>query len=137
MHSLPRGSRCPIPSLAAGGPGRANNGNFVLSNGIRLSAAPPGGSWPAAKKIALTGGLADFSQEGLAVAGAPSMRTRKSGWAVMPQFGKPHMAIFETSEAVGAAGGSVPVDCLGAALWAAQHTLGRFPAIGDHGPHRR
>ena len=108
--------------MPGGGPGRANNGNFVLSN-IRVSAAPQG-DLTAAKKIALTGGLADFSQDGWAVAGAADADP-KSGWAVMPQFGKPHVAIFETSEEVGAVGGSV-LSIVLEQPYGQQHTLGRF-----------
>jgi len=93
----------PDPSLPSGGPGRAQNGNFVLSE-LRLSAAAQD-DLSAGKKIALRASEADFSQEGYAVASAVDGNPG-TGWAVQPQFGKPHMAIFETAEDVGFATGA-------------------------------
>ncbi len=110
------------PSLPAGGPGRAPNGNFVLGN-VRVSAAPVG-DLAAGKTVALQGGVADFSQEGYPVVNAID-GDAKSGWAVMTQSGKPHMGIFETVEALGAAGGSA-ISLVLEQPYGGQHTLGRF-----------
>jgi Protein of unknown function (DUF1549)/Protein of unknown function (DUF1553) len=112
----------PDASLPAGGPGRSPNGNFVLGN-IRLSIAPQG-DLAAGRVVALQGGEADFAQEGYAAAGAIDAEP-KSGWAVMPQFGKPHAAIFATAEDVGTAAGSVLSIVLDQP-YGGQHTLGRF-----------
>jgi hypothetical protein len=72
----------------ANGPGTAPNGNFVLTE-LRVMAA--------GKPVNLRNASADFSQEGYAVAGAIDGMT-ETGWAVQPQFGKPHVAVFETGE---------------------------------------
>ncbi len=79
------------PSLPAQGPGRAPNGNFVL-NEFKVSVRPraEGGFKPEA----LQNAQADFSQESWAVAGAID-GNEATGWAVSPQFGKPHTAVFE------------------------------------------
>ncbi|MFI4874458.1 MAG: hypothetical protein ACIALR_03945, partial [Blastopirellula sp. JB062] len=93
----------PDSNLPAGGPGRAMNGNFVL-NEIKLAAAAIGA--PAEEvELPLTGGEADFSQKGWDVRGAIDGNLA-SGWAVSPQFNQPHVAIFETVDDAGFAGGT-------------------------------
>ena len=86
-------------ALPAGGPGRATNGNFVLSE-LKLSAAPKADP-PKAEPVALQNASADFSQDNWHVAGAID-GSEDTGWAVMPEFGKTHTAIFETKADVGA-----------------------------------
>lgn len=90
-------------SLPAQGPGRADNGNFVLSELVveRLDPAAPEG----ATRIALTDARADFSQDGWNVAGAID-GNEGSGWAIMPAFGQSHHASFRFAEPLGAEGGS-------------------------------
>lgn len=74
-------------SLPAQGPGRAANGNFVLTQ-VKLE-----GSNDAAfkKPIAfpLVNAEANHAQQKLPALGALSTEA-KSGWAISPQFGKPH-----------------------------------------------
>ena len=111
------------PSLAAGGPGRADNGNFVLSE-LKVTAAPkadPGKAEP----VALQNASADFSQANWHVAGAIDGR-EDTGWAVMPQFGKTHTATFETKTDVGADGGSVLSFTLSQQFPDGKHLLGKF-----------
>jgi hypothetical protein len=84
------------PSLPASGPGRAPNGNFVIHE-ITATLTPQGGSEPIVLK--LENATADFAQSGLVAAGAIDGNVA-TGWAVSPQFGKPHEAIFEIAEAV-------------------------------------
>jgi hypothetical protein len=81
------------PSLKKSGPGRADNGNFVLSDfrvtfdgrPIRLSAV----KWT-------------HQQNASNLSAASSVDGDKtSGWAVDPQFGKDHAVIFELAEPVG------------------------------------
>jgi len=93
----------PDASLGAQGPGRADNGNFVL-NEFRLAAAPKADPAKGTNAV-LTSLGADFSQEGWAVAGAVDGNPA-TGWAVSPQFGKEHSAIFESKDPLGAAGGT-------------------------------
>jgi hypothetical protein len=111
------------PSLAAGGPGRATNGNFVLSE-LKLTAAPQ--SDPSkAEPIALQNASADFSQDNWHVSGAIDGR-EDTGWAVMPQFGKSHAAIFETKTDVGADGGTILALTLSQQFPDGKHLLGKF-----------
>ncbi len=90
------------PSLAKGGPGRADNGNFCLSD-LTVTAAPSAGG----DKIAVT--LKDprstFDQQGLGVALAIDS-DGTSGWAVDPQFGKDHAAAFAFAAPIGFPGGT-------------------------------
>src|SRR5262249_19081272 len=81
----------PDPSLPVMGPGRAPNGNFVLSE-FSVRAAPKGEPAKAAA-VLLHKAVADFSQEGWPVAAAIDGNTG-TGWAIAPQFGKPHVALF-------------------------------------------
>jgi hypothetical protein len=84
----------PDKSLKANGPGRAPNGNFVL-NEFKVEAQLP--NEPKAKALVLSRALADFSQAtfevGKAIDNNPS-----TGWAIAPQFGREHVAIFELKE---------------------------------------
>ncbi|ADB17052.1 protein of unknown function DUF1549 [Pirellula staleyi DSM 6068] len=83
-------------SLPAKGPGRAQNGNFVLSE-LAVTVTPD--SDPA-KTIAvpLTAVMADFNQESWHVAGAVD-NNPTSGWAVSPKFGENHYALFKAAPA--------------------------------------
>jgi len=85
-------------SLTKGGPGRADNGNFALSK-ILVSAAPRGSA--DAKPVALVKAVADFEQNkgGLSIASSLDDNP-KTGWAVDPQFGKDHAAVFTFGEVV-------------------------------------
>ncbi|MBI2827171.1 MAG: DUF1553 domain-containing protein [Planctomycetia bacterium] len=110
------------PSLPSGGPGRAANGNFVL-NELRASAAPLA-NLAAGKAVALGPADADFSQADLAAATAVD-GDPKTGWAIAPQFGKPHVAVFEAAEDVGAAGGTA-LSLVLDQQYGTQHTIGRL-----------
>jgi len=91
------------PSLVKGGPGRAANGNFDLTH-FRVMIAPKAGGDAVAVK--LHSPRATFEQKGLPVAAAID-NDPKSGWAIDPQFGKDHAAVFETEKEIGFSGGSV------------------------------
>ena len=86
----------PDPSLPAQGPGRAPNGNFVL-NEFKVGAKAEGAAGDF-KPVALHNAQADFSQDACAVAGAIDGNPA-TGWAISPQFGKPHTAVFEIKDA--------------------------------------
>jgi hypothetical protein len=77
-------------------------------------------------ELELTEATADFSQEGWpvdkAIDGDPSAQ---SGWAVSPQFGKPHYAIFKTKLPVSLAGPKTLSFTL-VQSYGGKHTLGRF-----------
>ncbi|MEE2642276.1 MAG: DUF1549 and DUF1553 domain-containing protein [Planctomycetota bacterium] len=84
--------------LPKGGPGRAENGNFVLSE-LKLFAAPK--KDPSKRvEIKLVRPSASFSQEGWAIAGTLDGNPA-TGWAVSPRFNQSHSAIFETGSNAG------------------------------------
>jgi hypothetical protein len=85
----------PDKSLVASGPGRANNGNFVLTT-FSATAAPADGSAEPVK-LAFATARADFSQGDWDVAKAIN-ENPEDGWAVSPQFGKRHVAAFELND---------------------------------------
>jgi mono/diheme cytochrome c family protein len=111
------------PSLPAQGPGRAGNGNFVLSE-CRLTAAPASDPLGEAKPVALAGATADHSQGGQAVAAAVD-NNPATGWAILPEAGKNHVAIFEAKDSLGAAGGTRLTFTL-EQLYGSDHAIGRL-----------
>ncbi|MEM7145104.1 MAG: PSD1 and planctomycete cytochrome C domain-containing protein [Verrucomicrobiota bacterium] len=92
------------PEIPGDGPGRgdAKRANFILSE-IGVEVREKGER--KARSIPLHSATADFSQVKWevekAIDGDP-----KTGWAIGPQFGKPHWAVFETAEAVGSSEGA-------------------------------
>jgi mono/diheme cytochrome c family protein len=91
-------------SFVKGGPGRAANGNFALSD-FRVTAAPLDGK-TLAVPVKLCNPRVTFAQKGLPIAAAID-DDPKSAWAVDPQFGKDHAAAFDTEAEVGFDGGTV------------------------------
>lgn len=93
------------PSLPNRGPGRAQDGNFVL-NEFKLNAASKADP-KQRKAVTFTKPLADFSQQNFdvrnAVDGSPNPG---KGWAVSPSNGVTHWATFETGDKVGFSGGT-------------------------------
>src|SRR5262249_26354146 len=109
----------PDKSLPGSGPGRAN-GNFVL-NELRVTA---GGKNTPAQPVPLQNAAADFAQQGFPVA-AVIDGNPKSGWAVAPQFGRAHEAVFETKQNINIQGGTTLTLTLDQ-NFGSKHTLGRF-----------
>jgi hypothetical protein len=91
------------PSLVKGGPGRAGNGNFDLTD-LRLTAVPLNGHGQGGP-IALGEPKATFEQPGLPIR-AVIDGDPKSGWAIDPQFGKNHAAAFTSRGVLGFQGGA-------------------------------
>jgi hypothetical protein len=113
----------PDSSLAASGPGRAPNGNFVLSE-IKVTIAPK--SEPSqAQPLELATASAEFSQDKWLVSGAIDGNDQ-TGWGIMPQFGKAHEAIFETKVDAGHEGGSILTITLSHQYPDGKHALGKF-----------
>lgn len=115
----------PDSSLPEEGSGRAENGNFVLSE-FRVSAAPLNDS-ARAKPVILQNAIADFAQStfgGWPVAAAIDGDSQ-TGWQVDPEEGWPHEAIFELKEPPGGKGGSKLTFTLDQNTPEA-HTLGHF-----------
>jgi len=90
------------PSLVKGGPGRATNGNFALTE-FALSVTAPGA---AAAPVRFTNATASFEQKGLPVVAAIDVDAQ-SAWAVDPQFGKSHAAAFTLEKPLETPAGSV------------------------------
>ena len=113
----------PDPSLAGGGPGRSVNGNIVLTD-VTVEASDadaPDEFEPAA----LAKASADFSQENfpasLAIDGKP-----ETGWAIDPQEGKPHAAVFSTRAPIPVAKGTTLRVILAFESKFAAHQPGKF-----------
>jgi hypothetical protein len=113
----------PDPSLAASGPGRAANGNFVLSE-FRLERAA-GPESESGEAIELRDPTATFEQEGWPVA-ATLDGNNDTGWAVMPRFGQRHTAIFVLKQPLASESGATLIVTLDHRSVHPQHVLGRF-----------
>ena len=84
----------PDPSLPKQGPGRSENGNFVLST---MELTLLGDHPPRVLPLALA--ASDFSQAEFDISKAINGNER-DGWAVSPQTGNRHVAVFELAEPV-------------------------------------
>ncbi len=113
----------PDPSLPAKGPGRANNGNFVL-NHITL-AAKEAGAQEKPKPLGLTRGQATFTQTGFSANDALANQTTK-GWAISPEFGKAHSAYFELTAPLTTTKDTELTFTLVHRSANKQHTIGKF-----------
>ncbi len=118
----------PDEGLVNGGPGRAENGNFVLSELVVL-----GGGGP--PELEVVG--ADFEQAGWPLSAVLDGKN-ETGWAVQPEFGKPHVATFVLKKPFN---GYRPEEVLSFRLIFrsphAQHALGHFRiSITDAAPAR-
>lgn len=94
----------PDPRLPNNGPGRAPDGNFVLS-GVKVAVAPaanPAGAVP----VEIGGVAASYDQEKYESAFALDDKN-ETGWGVFPLMGRPHAAEFFFKAPQGADGGSV------------------------------
>ena len=121
----------PDASLPGKGPGRADNGNFVLSS-FRVEGTPVGADKEPAKLLALHGAQADFSQAGFAAAKTLD-GTGLSGWAVAPQMGKPHEAIFDLREPLAWPKGGTLRFTLTQKYSMPKLLIGRFRLFDHHG----
>jgi len=92
------------PSLVKGGPGRAKNGNFTLTD-FRVTARPKA-SGAKAVAVALKNPRATFEPKDSTVAKAID-DDKTTGWAIVPKLGIDHAAVFETAGEVGTPGGTV------------------------------
>jgi hypothetical protein len=88
----------PDDSLPGHGPGRAENGNFHLSE-FKLIAGPraKGGT---VGGVTLQNPSADFDQDGWTIAMAVDGKP-ETAWGIHPAEGKRHIAVFELKEPVG------------------------------------
>jgi hypothetical protein len=83
----------PDNSLPAKGPGRVAHGNFVL-NEMVVEVAPTA-DFANARKLEFAGAKADFEQADKPWRAAGVIDGNdETGWAIAPQFGKEHWAVF-------------------------------------------
>jgi hypothetical protein len=111
--------------LPTKGPGRADNGNFVLTE-FRAEWAPEGE--PNKKTaVALQNAQADFSQEQYDIKTAIDGKKapQGNGWASSPKLGENRTAVFETKQNVGAGPGLLTF-YLDQEYQDNKHTIGRF-----------
>ena len=110
--------------LPKNGPGRAGDGNFVLTEFTVY--AYPKGNPDARKKVRLSYARADHNQKGFPVSTAIDGHTfaQKNGWAIGGQVGKDHVAVFELAEPVEFEGGIVLEIELNHNFRGGQHLLG-------------
>ena len=108
--------------LGAGGPGLASNGNFVLT-AFRLFAGEADNLLKGGR-VKLASARADFSQGNRDIKSA-LVDNADSGWAIHPQTGMDHAAVFTLAEPIdNRAGTRLTVEL--AHLRHADHNLGRF-----------
>ena len=113
----------PDETLPSRGPGRAANGNFVLSefSANILPAAAQEKETPVVFKAV----TADYSQVGWPVASALD-RKQDTGWGIAGAIGKSHSAVFTIQEAQVIEGGSVLAFVLSQQFTDGRHSIGKF-----------
>lgn len=117
----------PDERLPGKGPGRAANGNFVVS-GLKLGVVADG----AQQVLALHRAEADYAQPGFAAAKAVASESDAKGWAVGGKLGAEHWLQTRTREAVPLPAGArllVTVE----QNYGQRHTLGRFRLLAISG----
>lgn len=113
-------------SLPKNGPGRADDGNFVVSE-LELFWAPV--SDPEKRsKVVLEKARADHSQNNYGIASAIDGRDAavNNGWAIAPKTGQDHEAIFEIKEPLGEGSPILLTFQLKQSFQSGKHSLGRF-----------
>ncbi len=114
----------PDDSLPTKGPGRVAHGNFVLNEMIVEVASAA--NFANARKLEFSGAKADFEQADRPWRAADVIDGKEeTGWAIAPQFGKEHWAIFGLKEPM-TIDGTVYVRVQLRHLYGQQHTIGRF-----------
>ena len=106
----------PSQSLPAGGPGRAGNGNFVLSEfGLEQEGKP----------VKLSKATATFEQTGFPAKNAIDgiANKKQNGWAVMGNTGQPATAYFQLEVPLKS---DAPVTVILQQHYGENHTLGKF-----------
>ena len=120
----------PDKTLPAQGPGRAANGNFVLSefNAKALSA----GAEKTEKLVMFTNVTADYSQNGWPVANARDQK-EDTGWGVAGSIGRSHIATFQTAAETPIQAGTTLVLTMSQQFSDGQHSIGKFRLFVEQG----
>jgi hypothetical protein len=112
----------PDESFSSKGPGRSVNGNLVLTE-VRVSQCSADSE--SDKPIKLKTASADYSQKNFAIDAAIDGKPA-TGWAIYPEVGKPHQAVFEFERPIQSAGPIELSVVLEFQSEFAQHQAGRF-----------
>ena len=114
----------PDDALPGKGPGRSVNGNIVMTS-VTVGLGPSDDRRkPRPQKIERAS--ADFSQKDFPIANVLDANDR-SGWAIHPEVGQPHHAVFELSEPIRLTGQLAPLTiALEFNSQFGQHQPGRF-----------
>ncbi len=116
-------------SLGGRGPGRSEDGNFVLGE-FRAFAAPTAEIKPE-HRVDIKHAQADFSQEGFPAAGAIDGK-EPTGWSIVPQTGRDHAIVFGAAQPI--ATQQTPwLQLVLSQNHGSQHTLGRFRVMATTG----
>jgi WD40 repeat protein/mono/diheme cytochrome c family protein len=118
----------PDERLPSNGPGLAPDGNFVLSEFV-VTQSPLNAKRAKGNKggaVALGGAFADFEQNDFPVGEALKTGNRNRGWAVSPEGGFRHEAVFLPAKPLGAEGGATLNFQLVTAFQNGKYNLGRF-----------
>jgi tetratricopeptide (TPR) repeat protein len=113
----------PHKSLPANGPGRCESGNFVLTTIKAQLDLPRDMDEP--RSLTLARAFADFSQHDFSVNGVLDAHN-STGWAVYPEVGQRHFALFELLDHVPEIAGTALRVTLEFKSKYQQHVLGRF-----------
>ena len=108
-------------ALPAGGPGRADNGNFVLNEfkaEVKLANEEKG------KAVKLVQAQATSQQEGYPAGNAVD-NNLATGWAIAPQFGKDSAAVFQFDKPINAKNGAT-ITLTFDQRFGTGHTVGKF-----------
>lgn len=113
----------PDPRLPAQGPGRAENGNFVLSRFV--VSFGPAGSADTPTAVKFSGAKADFEQPNYGIAGAIDEKP-ETGWAILGGVGKPQSATFDVPADVAIAENAPVTILLDQQHVDGKHAIGKF-----------
>jgi mono/diheme cytochrome c family protein len=121
----------PDDSLPSKGPGRAGNGNFVLTELLASVRRADGVTQP----VAFASALATFEQKSAAednpgkawlASATIDGNTNDFGWAVLPEIARPQQLLLELREPLNLAAGDALTVVLAQNHGHGNHTLGRF-----------
>jgi hypothetical protein len=118
-------------ALPAKGPGASENGNFVLTE-LKISTAGGGKR----NELKIKSAAADHSQDGFPVANSFDGKN-ETGWAILPQAGKSHTAVFELEKPLAGEGAELTVRLEFKSQYA-NHHIGklRLAVTGESNPTR-
>lgn len=112
------------PAFPGGGPGVSPNGNFVLTD-FKAEIGDAKADRKSRTPVKFVRAFADFSQPEFPIAHAVDGKAA-TGWAVLPEFGKPHEAVFEFEKPLTAAATDRVLLTIGFNSQFGQHQIAKF-----------